>query len=229
MSRLVEHESRDALRDALADTLAADLTRIVGEKGRAVFCVSGGSSPPPVFERLAAMDLPWDKVVVTLNDERWVPPDHERSNARMVHETLLQGPGAAARFVPLYHPVDTPEQGMEAVAEAVTAGALPLDVLLLGMGEDGHTASIFPGADLLDQALDLACPVPVLAMRAPGAVEPRITLTLPALLSAQATYLLITGEKKRAVLEAARREGAESELPIRAILRQADPAIHYAP
>lgn len=229
MSDIVEFPDRETLTEALAARLADDLRGVIAAKGRAVFCVSGGSSPPPVFRALSGMALDWGRVTVVLNDERWVPADHDRSNARMVHETLLQGPAAAADFVPLYHPVPTPEEGMPAVTAAVQAHALPLDVLLLGMGEDAHTASLFPGADRLAEALDPTCTAPVLAMRAPGAGEPRITLTLPALLTASTTHLLITGAKKRAVLAMAMEDGPEADAPIRAILRRAAPIIHYAP
>jgi len=229
MSRIIEYPSREALTVGLAGALAADLRAAIAAKGRAVFCIPGGSSPPAVFRQLSEMEVDWDVVTVVLGDERWVPEDNERSNAAMVRKNLLIEAAAAAQFVPLYRPFATPELGLATVADEVRAEALPIDVLLLGMGEDGHTASIFPGADRLADALDPACPEPVLALRAPGAPEPRITLTLPSLLTAKSTYLLITGETKRAVLDTAMGEGPEAEAPVRAILRRANPAIHYAP
>jgi len=229
MMRLMDYQDRTRQAAALAEKVARGLNQALAARGRATLCVPGGTTPGPFFEALAATDLDWSAVTVVLGDERWVPVDHERSNARLLRETLLTGKAAAARFIPFHRPVETPEEGLEEVAALLTAEALPLDILVLGMGTDMHTASIFPGADRLDEALDPEGTTPILPLRAPGAPEPRVTLTLSALLTARETHVLITGEAKRKALGTAMEDGPETEAPIRAILRRAAPAIHYAP
>ncbi len=152
-------------------------------------------------------------------DERWVPDTDERSNARMVEALLLRHNAADAEFVPLYVQTATPEAGIGEVRTRVAAMKWPFDVVVLGMGPDGHTASFFPGGDRLDEALDTANTAQVVPMRAPGAGEPRITFTLPVLLKSRTLYLHIEGADKRVVLEQAEQLG--SELPIASVLRRA--------
>ena len=226
---VIDYPDRAAQAQALARDVADALQASIAATGRAVLSVPGGTTPGPFLRALAGAALHWPAVTVVLNDERWVPPDHPRSNARLLGETLLTGAAAQATTVPLYRDAPRPEEGLAAVAWALRGPALPLDVLVLGMGEDMHTASLFPGADRLAEALDPACAEPVLPMRAAGAAEPRITLTLPALLSARQTHILITGEEKRVALDRACEDGPEAEAPIRAILRRAAPTVHYAP
>lgn len=214
------HSSEDSnhLANALADAVANDLSTAIDGRGRALMALSGGSTPKRFMQALATRDLEWSRVTVTLVDERWVPADHPRANARLLRENLLQGKAASARFVPLYAHTPTPEDGLDSVNRAIDALALPLDVAVLGMGEDGHTASFFPGGDHLEQALDPLCSSRVLPMRAPDAGEPRITLTLPVLVEAGALYLLIEGDGKRRVLiEAVQGSSA----PIGAVLEAA--------
>ena len=158
-------------------------------------------------------------MTVTLVDERWVPADHDRSNEGLVRQGLLRGGAAAATFVSLVTEAATPEEGLDAVAERIAAIARPFDAVVLGMGADGHTASFFPNGDRLSDALDPRSRALVLPMRAAGAGEPRITLTLPVVAEARALYLHIEGEEKAAVLAEAQGPGDTSALPIRAILR----------
>ena len=218
-----DHADREALALRLADRLAADLTQALRRKDSVSFCVPGGSSPGPVFDILAGVDLDWGRVAVFLSDERWVPESSERSNTRLLRERLLTGRAAAARLVPLHADTATPEAALPAL-EAGLAPHLPIDVLLLGMGEDMHTASLFPGADRLEEALAPDAPV-LMAMRAPGAPEPRVTLTAPALAGAMRCHLLITGAAKRAALDRARHLPA-SKAPVAAVL--ADATVHWA-
>ncbi len=209
---------KDQLADALAEAVAQNLKSGVKLRGAASFAVSGGSTPARFFRALAARDdVPWDKVFVTLVDERWVDETSDRSNARLVKANLLNGRAALARFVPLYQGGEVPDAAKSGRGLAIVP--MPLDAAILGMGNDGHTASFFPGGDTLAAALTVEGPV--IAIRAPGAGEPRVTLTLMQLLAARALYLHIEGEEKVETLEKAEAEGPVEDMPVRAILRQA--------
>jgi 6-phosphogluconolactonase len=206
---------------ALAERVADRLRQALKERGQALLAVSGGTSPKGFFARLAQETLDWAKVRITLVDERWVPDSDERSNARLVQSTLLQHAARAATFVPLYSATATPEEGLAATAARIEALALPFDAVVLGMGDDGHTASFFPGGDHLAQALDPQGKARVLTMRAPGVGESRITLGLSTLLNTHSLYLLIMGEKKRNMVADARLGlGAARDYPVRAVLTQ---------
>ena len=206
---------------ALAERVAERLRSALGERDHAVLAVSGGSTPKDFFERLSREQLDWSKVLVTLVDERWVPDSDERSNARLVESHLLRNAAGRARLIPLYTGDVTPEAGLAEADARIDALPLPFDAVVLGMGEDGHTASFFPGGDHLAEALDLHGNARVLPMHAPDAGEPRITLTLPTLLETRALYLLVSGEKKRDLLADARLGlGAARDYPVRAVLTQ---------
>lgn len=210
-----------ALAEALAERVAERLREGLAERGHALLAVSGGSTPRHFFERLSRQPLDWSKVQVTLVDERWVPESNERSNAALVKSLLLQHAASAAQFVPLYMDAPTPEAGLAMVRTRMASLALPFDAVILGMGNDGHTASFFPGGDRLPEALDAASDVRVLPMRAPGAGEPRITFTLAALLRTRALYLHIEGDAKRQLLADARLGlGEAAHFPVRAVLTQ---------
>jgi 6-phosphogluconolactonase len=210
---------KDELALALADTVAEQLKAGLAARGAAVLAVSGGSTPARFFAALAQRaDIGWNMVTVTLVDERWVDETSERSNARLVNANLLQGPAAKARFVPLYQGGDAPTPDAIVRASARIEALGPIDVAILGMGNDGHTASFFPGGDTLAEALTTNAPV--LAIRAPGAGEPRVTLSLRRLLAADNVYLHIEGEEKAGVLDQALGEGSDQEMPVRAVLHQ---------
>ncbi|RWR47668.1 6-phosphogluconolactonase [Sinirhodobacter ferrireducens] len=221
---LVAYPDREMLMVALADTIASQLRETLAREGRAVLSVPGGTTPGPVFDILSGVALDWENVSVLLNDERWVPEDSQRSNTRLVRERLLRDRAAAARLVPLYAPAPRPEDRLDELAAGVAA-VLPITVLLLGMGADMHTASLFPGADRLAEALAPDAPV-LMALRAEAAGEPRITLTAPALRSAMHCHILITGDEKRAALDRAA-QLSEAEAPVRIVLNTA--TIHWAP
>lgn len=222
-----------ALAEALADHVAAALARRIAAEGldrafpappRAALAVSGGRTPQRFLAALSAKEIDWRAVDVTLVDERWVGEDSERSNARLVREHLLRGPAAAARFVPLHNDDPTPEMARAQIESRIASMPLPWAAVVLGMGEDGHTASLFPGGDRLDAALDPAGLRRVETMRAPAAGEPRVTLTLPAIAQADALALHIEGDAKRRVLETALATPAASA-PIAAVLaRSVHPA-----
>lgn len=207
-------EAREALAETLARDVADELARAIEAKGRATLAVSGGTTPKLFFEKLSVIDIPWGRVSVTLVDERQVPESSERSNARLVRQHLLQNKAAAARFVPL---VDNPD------AENIPA----FDVAVLGMGNDGHTASFFPGGDTLAEAIDAETRKRLIAITAPGAGEPRLTFTLPVLAQAGRLALHIEGAEKKQVLKQALAEGPQEDMPVRAVLRGPAPVTLY--
>jgi 6-phosphogluconolactonase len=204
----------------LASRLAGELRTALTSEETAAFAVPGGTTPGPVFDELCAADLDWARVCVLLTDERRVPPDHARSNERLVRERLLTSRAAVATFVRLV----PEEEDMSKVIAAIEP-LLPIDVMLLGMGADMHTASLFPGSPDLEAALDRHAP-PVMLVEATGDLEPRITLTGPVLSGAISTHVVIRGEDKRAALEKARHL-KPAEAPIATVLGNAE--IHWAP
>jgi len=206
---------------ALAERVAKRLRMSLNQRGHALLAVSGGSTPKDFFAALSKETLDWAHVKITLVDERWVPDTDERSNAKLVKSTLLQNEAKVASFVPLYTDAATPEDGLAATTARIDALTLPFDAVVLGMGDDGHTASFFPGGDRLAEALDLNGKSRVLPMRAPDAGEPRITLTLPTLLETESLFLLVAGDKKRDLLADARLGlGAAHDYPVRSVLDQ---------
>lgn len=220
--RFVTYPSRDALFDGLSAIIVKEL-RADLQAGPVTFSVPGGTTPGPVFDRLAVADLDWARVAVLLNDERWVDEDSPRSNTRLLRERLLQARAAVAHLVPLYAPVPEPDDAMEALGCDI-APHLPISVLLLGMGADMHTASLFPGADRLAEALAPDAPI-LMALRADKAGEPRITLTAPVLQAARHTHILITGAEKKAAVERALTLPV-SQAPVRVVLDRA--TVHWA-
>ena len=219
----IEYPDREMMMMDLANRIAGELNTCLRQHDWASLAVPGGTTPGPIFDDLCSADLDWSRVHVLLTDERWVPEDHERSNTRLLRERLLVDRAAAATYVPLYKPAETPEEVIDELADTIRP-EMPISILLLGMGADMHTASLFPGADRLADALDRNAP-PLMAMRAPGAPELRITLTAPVLRSAMSTHVVITGAEKRAALEAARHM-KPSEAPIATVL--GDAMVHWA-
>lgn len=219
------YDSREALMAALAATVAGELATALDAQPTATLAVPGGTTPGPFLSALSTAPLDWSRVRVMLTDERFVPETSERSNTRLLRGTLLQNAAAAATMVPFYRQGDRPEDVLEALTADI-AMALPLDVCVLGMGADMHTASIFPGADLLEQALAADAP-PLLPMRAPGAPEPRLTLTAPVLSAARNLHILIQGADKAEALTQAQATTTTAEAPIRLAL-QAGATIHWA-
>ena len=220
--KFVEYADAEMMMMDLANKIAGELRQALHNNDRVSLAVPGGTTPGPIFDDLSGVDLAWDRVDVMLTDERWVPESSDRSNTRLLRQRLLQGKAAAATLIPLYADTDTPEQSLDALAEGLKP-TLPLSVVLLGMGADMHTASIFPGADRLHDALtgnDL-----LYAMRAPGAPEPRITLSAKVLNDAMNVHIVITGTEKRAALERAASLTPEMA-PVAAVLPNA--TVHWA-
>lgn len=216
---------------ALAHRVAGALSTAIAERGQATLAVSGGSTPKRFFEALSQQPIDWARVAITLIDERLVPADNARSNHRLANEHLLKNLAAKARFVPLYSDAADADQAADTAAARIDGLGLPLDVAILGMGTDGHTASFFPQGSTLELATDPACPHSVIAIEAPGAGEPRLTLTLPSIVEAGLLLLHIEGAEKQSVLEAALEPGPADEMPVRAVLRNARKPleIYWAP
>ncbi|MCI4589748.1 6-phosphogluconolactonase [Sphingobium sp. BYY-5] len=204
----------------IAARIATILSVAIAERGVASIAVSGGRSPRPVLEALSAADLDWSKVVVTLVDERWVAPDSADSNERLVRETLLQGAAAQARFVPMKTDAADAYAGQPAVEAAIATLPWPLDIVLLGMGDDGHTASLFPEGQELAEGLSSTALT--IAATPPVAPHQRLSLTAHAILQSRHIFLQIGGAGKKAVYDCALAGGPVEELPIRLALLQDD-------
>ena len=220
---LHEYPDREMMMLRVAQRIASELGQVLRREGRATLSVPGGTTPGPVFDTLSGADLDWSRISVVLNDERWVPEDHPRSNTRLVRERLLVGRAEAAELIPMRADTATPEEALEEICDGLRPH-LPISVLLLGMGADMHTASLFPGADRLEEALAPDAP-PVMALRAEAASEPRITLTAPVLREAVNVHVLITGAEKRTAIEQGARL-APREAPIALALD--DAMVHWA-
>jgi len=215
---LHRYADRAALLDALAARVAGALEEALVQRGGATLAVSGGSTPKPLFERLARTPLEWKKVTITLVDERWVDPASDASNEHLVRSLLLQEYAAKARFVGLKTEVGTPEAGIDACEARLQELPMPLDVVILGMGSDGHTASFFPHAKELQDLLqsENRCG----ALRPPEAPYPRISLTLPTLLQTRLLLLHIEGEEKFGVYRRALEGSDVDAMPVRSVLHQ---------
>ncbi|MCG8459386.1 MAG: 6-phosphogluconolactonase [Holophagales bacterium] len=209
---------RSELAEALAESVAEDLRKAIDARGKACLVVSGGTTPVPLFEGLSHQLLPWEKVSVTLADERWVTADHPASNEGLVRRHLLVEEAAEARFTGLVTEHGDPAEGEDACEARLRSLPRPFDVVVLGMGTDGHTASLFPGAPELGRGLDLDSDRSCLAIHPPGAEHPRMSLTLRALLGSRRCIVHITGAEKWKVYRRALRPGPAEELPIRAVL-----------
>ncbi len=216
---LTEHTG--ATPEQIAEKIAQELRSAIAARGHATLAVSGGKSPIALFERLREQALDWSQVTVLLVDERCVPHDHADSNTALVRQHLLQGPAAAASFASLFDtvPADLNDAALlDLVATAnqrMSAIPFPLDVVVLGMGEDGHTASLFPAAPGLDQALTSAGPMAW--VRPATAPHARLTLTLPVLLAARHLHLSLAGVLKRKVYQEAT-QASNPSLPISLLL-----------
>jgi len=224
MMDFVDYPDVDMLMLQLARQVSRDLRDALSRRDRVVFAVPGGSTPGPLFDLLSAVDLEWDRVDVIAGDERWVSEDHPRSNAAQIRTRLMRGHAASARMISLWRPLPAPADAMPEVNAAVEP-LLPVDVAIVGMGADMHTASLFPGADNLAVALAEDAPA-VVPITAPGVAEPRVTLSARVLKDAYALHVLITGDAKREAMERAAKL-KPIDAPIAALLGQA--SVHWAP
>lgn len=220
---LQKFDAIEALATALAAEVAASLAAGIATRGAASLVVPGGRTPGPFFTVLRDAGLDWSRVQVTLTDERWVPEQDSASNAAQVRASLLSGGAAAARFHPLYDSSVPPADAPARVWDSLRRLSRPFDAVVLGMGEDGHFASLFPGDPSLAVALDPHAAPGCVMMQAPVAPRQRISLNLAALLQTRRLFVLVTGAAKRALLLDAARSGADGRWPVSALLAQRQP------
>jgi 6-phosphogluconolactonase len=215
-------DDAESLADAAAGAVAAALQAGLERSGAASLAATGGRSPGAIYDRLALMPLDWASVRVTLTDERWVDPASPDSNERLVRERLLQGRAAEAVFRPLHGRAADVDEAARQASDLL--GTWPqLDVVMLGMGEDGHVASLFPGSPALSRGLDPEAPACIAVPPGEGRAPPqaRLSLTIRPLVGAGLVLILTSGAAKRAVLEKASAGGDSFELPVRAVLQSA--------
>jgi 6-phosphogluconolactonase len=215
-------DSPEAMAEALATAIAAELSQAIAAHGEASLVLSGGRTPRRLFSYLSRIALSWNRVKITLADERLVPASDPDSNERLIRDHLLQNEAQRAVFVPLWQGEGDP---VESANEAVSALRRPLDVVVLGMGEDGHFASLFPGMPGLSAALNPASERRAIFVPATPVRQPRVSLTLAVLLDAAMIFLSFEGQAKRSVMERALLPGPVEDLPIRALLRQSAVAL----
>ena len=227
MVRWQEFAASEALVSALAERIASALAEAVAARGSATLAVSGGRTPRHLFDALSQTEIAWNNVTVTLVDERFVAPDNERSNERLVRDRLLQNRAAATKFVPLFRPNMSLEDAAKAAGGDIDALFSPLDVVVLGMGPDGHTASFFLDAENLEALYANAAGSAILPVLAPSAGEPRLTLSAQLIAAAELLVLHTEGDERKSILTAALAEG---ELPVARVLQLANtkPQIYWA-
>ena len=210
------------LAEAAALAISASLRDAVSARGQALFVATGGRTPGAVYDRLSTASVDWSKVLITLTDERWVGAGDPESNEGLVRERLLHGPASAARFLALKGGAPTPEAAAREASSALARLGAP-DAVLLGMGEDGHVASMFPGNPALAVGLDPLAP-PCFAAPPGQGLPPhqaRLSLSASWLAASRLTVLLITGAHKLMVIEQALAGSDAEEFPVCAILRRA--------
>jgi 6-phosphogluconolactonase len=228
-------ERRFPRAQALIDTLAADMADALEEglaRGRgASLAVAGGRTPAPVFEALSQIELDWEDVWVTLTDERWVPATQDGSNERLVRQHLLRNEATQAHLVGLKNSAPDPQSGAAAAWAAVSDMPRPFDFVLLGMGDDGHMASLFPHASGLEIGLNLKQHPGCIGMIGPTEPRARLSLNLRALLDARRIAVLIIGDSKWETYQRARKSGPITDMPVRALsLQQNVPVtVYWAP
>ncbi len=223
------YENADALTSAFADKLVGLLTAGIEARGRASLVVSGGRTPKPLFELLSNTPLAWDKVDVTLADERWVDESSDASNTRLVKENLLQNLAAKANFVALKTDHTDAKDGIAEAEANLATMAQPFDALILGMGEDGHTASLFPCSEQVLDGLNMDSGRTCIAVQPTTAPHQRISLTLPALLNSRNIFIHLTGEAKKSVLTDALEGATEAQKPVTAVVNRAPVTLMWAP
>ena len=231
MSRILHtFRSQDALIEVLSRSIINKLQEAIDRRGKASLLVSGGNTPKPLFKKLSQAALDWDKVTVGLCDERWIPVSDMNSNENLVKTYLLQGQASKAKFVGMYHEALEVHMAEQWCTQQMKEALFPFDVVVLGMGNDAHTASLFPDNGKLEQAFDLDNEALCIAIEPTTAPYRRMSLTLSAILSARHIYLHFEGEEKIAVYGDAITGEDRYKMPIRSVLNQdmKDVEVYYA-
>src|SRR6266478_2334983 len=210
----------ETLSRELATLIAGSLTGAIPPRAPGLLIAPAVRSPVRLLKILRTQPLDWDRVCIALADERWVSPEDPASNERLVRDFLLKDHAASARFLGLKNGAPTPDLGAVSAWETFARVPRPFDAVILGMGEDGHTASLFPGSPNLPRALNRAAAAGCVGMWAPVAPQPRLSLNLTALLDSRRIAVLITGESKWRTYAAACASVPDHDMPIRAVLRQ---------
>jgi 6-phosphogluconolactonase len=217
-------ETREAASIAASQRIAGALHRRLDAQASASLVVSGGTTPIQCFADLAAQDIDWQRVGVLASDDRWVPSDHEDSNEKLIRENLLVGKAAAADFMPYYAANLTIESRCDELNLDIRFAPFPFACSLLGMGADGHFASLFPDAENLAAGLDLESTNFCLPIKTQASPYLRISLTLAALSRSDDIVLLFFGDDKRAVYEEAKT--SKGRYPVSRLLLQKRAPVH---
>jgi 6-phosphogluconolactonase len=226
---LHQFDTHNDLNQAFAKQIIDLLSDAIAKRGKASLAVSGGSTPKPLFMALSETDFAWDKVVVTLADERWVEASHADSNEKLVRENLLQNKASAATFVSLTSNDANAVDAEHEISARIDGMGEVLDVIILGMGEDGHTASLFPCSSQISEGLNVSRQLSAIATQPNTAPHQRMSMSLKKIISARQVFLHLTGPKKKAVLEDALANFTELEKPIKAVCNHANVDLMWAP
>lgn len=230
ISDFTSHDSRQEMAETLTVQITQTLTFALEAHGHASIAVSGGSTPQMLYEMLGEQDLDWSKVTILLVDDRWVEPGRAGSNESFVRKTLLSGRASIANFVGLKTMGDTPQDGLDAARQRVAAVSFPLDVVVLGLGADGHTASWFPNATGLSEAIaphgEHVTAIDAAQSQITGPFTRRITLTRTAFADAGSIHVMFSGAKKRKTWMTAQGPGRVEQMPIRALIRDPNIALN---
>ncbi|MFT4654674.1 MAG: 6-phosphogluconolactonase [Kangiellaceae bacterium] len=225
---LHQFETPNALNNAFAKRIIDSLSEAIAVKGTASLVVSGGSTPKPLFMALSETDFAWNKVFVTLADERWVDANHADSNEKLVRENLLQNKAAAATFVSLTTKHENAQDAEVEISARIDSMGEAFDVIILGMGEDGHTASLFPCSSQIAEGLNLSRKLSAIATQPTTAPHQRMSMSLAKIISAKHVFLHLTGPTKKAVLDDALAHFTELEKPIKAVCNHATVDLMWA-
>ena len=219
------YESAELQAQGLAEDVASKISQKLSQQDKVTLCVPGGSTPGLFLDLLSQIKLDWSRVRIVLNDERWVPLDDSLSNEAMLRNVLLKNEASQAQIVSLYNADLAIESAVEQFNQTIDS-ILPLDVCVLGMGEDGHTASLFPVMENQSDALDAKKPAQLICAKVAGKEELRVSFNLSALLSAEHQYVLIKGQAKKTVIEEALKVRS-NHLPISYVLEAQEVSIFY--
>lgn len=224
-----EHDTPESLTQSFARKIIDLLDQAIKVKGRASLVVSGGSTPKPLFILLSQTDFAWEKVTVTLADERWVDASHKDSNEKLVRDNLLTNKAASANFVSLTTDAENAQSAEIEISQRIDAIDKQLDVLILGMGEDGHTASLFPCSEQISKGLDMSRHLSAIATQPTTAPHQRMSMSLAKIVDAKHVFLHLTGAKKKAVLLDALANFTDLEKPIKAVCEHTTVELMWAP